>query len=172
MRILFRPLVAAWLVATIGGCGDAAVGTDTTARLISDGTTCALDGMLLAHFPGPKAQIHYDGSAEPDFFCDTVEMFALLLKPEQARIVRAVYVQDMAQADWDKPRGHWIDARQAFYVIGADRPGSMGPTIASFAAEADATGFAGRHGGKVLRFAQVTPDMVVLDGGVLRDQKM
>ena len=68
---------------------------------IAQDSYCALDGMLLADYPGPKAQIHYDGTPEPDFFCDTMEMFSLLLKPEQARKVAAAYVQAMDQTTWE-----------------------------------------------------------------------
>ena len=48
----------------------------------------------------------------------------------------------------------------------------MGPTIASFAQEADAARFAAEYGGKVLRFADVKPGMVDLSGGALHDTKM
>ena len=132
-------------------------------------TTCALDGMALADYPGPKGQIQYD-AGPPDFYCDTVELLATLLRPEQQKHITAVHTQDMAKADWNEPRGHWIDARTAFYVRGSKLRGSMGPTLASFASEADAQAFAGRNGGKVLRFDQITIDMVSLDGGVLRDE--
>jgi copper chaperone NosL len=135
---------------------------------ISRDTTCSLDGMTLMDYPGPKAQILYEQGA-PDFFCDTIELFATWLKPEQSKRVRAVYVQDMGQADWNQPTGHWIDARTAFYVAGSKLRGSMGPTIASFAREQDARALAAKEGGRVLRFDQVTPDMAVLDGGVLKD---
>jgi copper chaperone NosL len=128
--------------------------------------------MLLADYPGPKAQIHYAGQAAPDFFCDTVEMFHIYLNPEQVRAVRGLFVQDMGRADWDEPRGHWIDAQNAYYVHGSKRRGSMGPTIASFALEADAAKFAAEYGGKVYRFADITPDMVALDGGALHDSNM
>ena len=165
-----------WLTAGVLGLGLAACGeaerSAPTAVAITESTSCALDGMLLAHFPGPKAQVHFEGSEFPEYFCDTVEMFSIYLRPEQARLVRAIYVQDMGKADWDTPRGHWIDARAAFYVVGADARGSMGATIASFAQQGEATHFSREHGGIVLRFDEVTPDMVVLDGGVLNDQKM
>jgi copper chaperone NosL len=48
----------------------------------------------------------------------------------------------------------------------------MGPTLASFAQEPDAIAFAGREGGKVLAFDQVTLDQVTLDGGVVKDRSM
>jgi copper chaperone NosL len=139
---------------------------------IASGTTCSLDGMLLADYPGPKGQIFYVGQASPDVFCDTVELFNVYLNPEQVREVRAVFVQDMGKASWDEPRGHWIDARSAVFVVGGKRHGSMGPTIASFALEADANAFASEYGGEVLRFDQATSDKVRLDGGALHDGLM
>lgn len=147
---------------------------DTTGAVpqeITANTHCGLDGMRLGDYPGPKAQILY-ASGDPDFFCDTVEMFSIYLQPEQQRRVKAIYVQDMNLADWRQPRGHWIDAKTAFYVQGSVLHGSMGPTFASFAREADAQTFAREHGGRVLRFAEVTPDMAALDGGSLHDTGM
>lgn len=72
----------------------------------------------------------------------------------------------------ERPRGHWIDAKSAVYVLDSKRHDSMGPTIASFAQKIDAQKFAGQWGGKVLRFAEVNPEMVDLSGGALHDGKM
>lgn len=153
-------------------CGQSTDSGALVAVEIDGGTSCALDGMLLSDYPGPKAQIHYANRSEPDFFCDTLEMFHVYLNPEVVQVVRALFVQDMGQADWDEPRGHWIDARTAWFVHGSSRRGSMGPTIGSFAIEADARSFAQEFGGKMLRFDEITPDMVVLDGGALHDSRM
>lgn len=171
---LVRPtlILAALAAAALTACGQSETASKLEPLEINQGTSCTLDGMLLVDYPGPKAQIHYAGQAEPDFFCDTVEMFNVYLKPEQVRAVRGLFVQDMGKADWDEPRDHWIDAKSAFYVHGSKRHGSMGPTIASFALEKDATKFAAEYGGKVARFADITPDMVVLDGGALHDSNM
>jgi copper chaperone NosL len=133
-------------------------------------TVDAVDGMILLDYPGPKGQIHY-AEGKPDFFCDTVGMLSMYLQPEQQKRVRALFVQDMSQADWKNPLGHWIDAKAAFYVAGSKARGAMGPTLASFAREEDAQAFAARDGGRVYRFDQVTPGMVVLDGGVIKDHK-
>lgn len=158
-----------WLAA----CSDKADSSATLAPVeITRNTSCELDGMLLADYPGPKAQVHYAGQDKPSFFCDTVELFSTLLAGEQVRAVRAVYVQDMGKAIWEEPQGYWIDAKTALFVVGGKRHGSMGPTIASFAQEADATQFASRWGGKVMRFAEVKPDMVDLSGGALHDTRM
>lgn len=161
----WRRLTLVAAVVVIAACGGPAV---VQPRDIEADTPCALDGMLLSEFPGPKGQIVYDQGA-PDFFCDTVELVSTLLAPEQRKRVLAAYTQDMAKTSWDKPQGHWIDAKAAFYVIGSRRTGSMGPTLATFATQADAQSFARDNGGKVLRFSEITPSMVALDGGVLKD---
>ncbi|BEU95908.1 nitrous oxide reductase accessory protein NosL [Acidovorax sp. DW039] len=158
---------------SLAGCSQADRGAQSLQPVDFDrATSCELDGMLLADYPGPKAQVRFAGQDKPLFFCDTVELFATLLVGEQVRAVQAVYVQDMGQADWDAPKGHWIDAKGALYVVGGKRHGSMGPTIGSFAQEADAKKFAVEYGGKVLRFAEITPAMVDLSGGAQHDGRM
>lgn len=157
--------VSLWLA----GCGESAKSTQPLE--ITGDTACALDGMILKDFAGPKAQIHYD-QGEPDFFCDTREMFSIFLRPEQKKRITGIYTQDMGKADWTRPEGQWIDAKTAFYVVGSPRRGSMGPTVPSFAQEAEARKFAEQHGGKVLPFAQVNIDMVDLSGGASHDEKM
>lgn len=167
LAALAAVLGAPWLPAACGRSEKAAAGPREPTRE----TSCALDGMILLDYPGPKAQIHYD-QGEPDFFCDTLEMFSIYLRPEQKRRVVGIFTQDMGRADWNDPRGHWIDAKSAYYVAGSRKAGSMGPTIAPFARREDAEAFAGQHGGKVFRFGEVTYEMVRLDGGVLRDERM
>ena len=143
----------------------------TTVQEITAGTSCSLDGMTLADFPGPKAQIHY-ATGSPDFFCDTVEMFSIYLQPEQKKNITGIYTQDMGKANWEKPQGNWIDAKKAFYVLGSRKTGSMGPTLAAFSSQEVANKFASEFGGKVLNFSQVTPEMVDLTGGVIHDEHM
>jgi copper chaperone NosL len=122
-------------------------------------TACALDGMVLKDFVGPKAQIHYT-EGKPDFFCNLTELFDVVLASESRRAVAALFVQDMGKTDWDHPQAHWIDARTAYYVVGSRKPGSMGPTFGAFANASDADAFVAREGGKVLRFGQITAAVV------------
>lgn len=178
MTLGHRHSRAAWhtaaliLISALAACSKTETQNAAAPVEINAQTACSLDGMLLADYPGPKAQIHYDGQAQPEFFCDTVEMFHALLNPEQIKAVRAAYVQDMGKADWGNPRGHWIEAKQAIYVLGSKRKGSMGPTIASFGQEQDAQKFVAEYGGKMLRFAEIKLDMVDLSGGALHDSTM
>ena len=134
-------------------------------------TACVVDGMVLKDFPGPKGQVHYAEGA-PDFYCDLIELFTALLMPEQKRPPSAVFVQDMGKTDWDRPEGHWIDAKTAFYVTASRKRGSMGPTFGSFSTQLDADNFAKKEGGQTMRFAQITPDMVNLTGGMAHDATM
>ena len=165
-------LAAALALATLVGCDQADEATSLTPVEITASTSCSLDGMLLGEYPGPKAQIHFANQSEPEFFCDTVEMFNILLNPEQIRKVNAIFVQDMGATDWASPKGAWIDARSAFYVVGSSKHGSMGPTFASFAKKDAAEHFAHENGGNVMAFADVKPNMAKLDGGALHDSHM
>jgi copper chaperone NosL len=161
------------LALSLGSCsGTGGGGAVPAPREITGGTACSLDGMLLGDYPGPKAQIHYADADRPDYFCDMIELFRTYLKPERVRTVRALYVQDMGTAEWDRPRGNWTDARAAHFVVGSRRTGSMGRTIASFAQKADADRFAVEFGGRVVRFDDVKPEDAVLDGGALHDSTM
>lgn len=170
---VYQLLLATLFTTTLAACGQQAGGDHAPIAIeIDRHTSCALDGMLLADFPGPKGQIHYADRPTPDYFCDLTELFHVYLNPEVVVPVRALFVQDMGKAEWDDPQGHWIDAKTAWFVHGSSRRGSMGPTIASFAEEADARKFVTEFGGTALPFDGITPDMVVLDGGALHDKRM
>jgi copper chaperone NosL len=122
-------------------------------------TACAVDGMLLKDFPGPKAQIVY-AEGKPDFFCDLMDLFSTVLIPEQRRQVAAVFVQDMGKTNWEHPQGNWIDAKTAIYVAGSKKPGSMGATFGSFGSMQDAQAFVKAEGGRIVRFDQITPELM------------
>lgn len=172
-RSLLRMAGGLGAAALLGACGRNTDGGAAPGPVgIDRNTACTLDGMLLADYPGPKAQIHYAGSDGPEFFCDLAEMFHLWLNPESVRQVSAMYVQDMGAANWDAPEGHWIEARGAWYVHGSSRHGAMGPAIASFASEEGARKFAGEFGGTVVRFGEIKADQVILNGGALHDRSM
>lgn len=133
-------------------------------------TVCSLDGMVLRDHPGPKAQMQY-AEGTPEFFCDLMELFATVLTPEQKRGVASIHVQDMGKTAWENPQGNWIDARTAIYVIGSKKNGSMGPALGSFSSMQDAETFVKNEGGKIVRFAEITTDMLNQPSGA-NDSKM
>jgi copper chaperone NosL len=120
---------------------------------------CGICGMILVEYPGPKAQIHYK-NGEPETFCCTPHMFMAYLNPERPRNIRAVYVHDMGEANWDHPQHYWIDAKEAFFVYGGDKMGAMGETMVPFSTSKDAETYVKDHGGRTIKFDEITLDML------------
>ncbi|HXH03462.1 MAG TPA: nitrous oxide reductase accessory protein NosL [Candidatus Competibacteraceae bacterium] len=117
---------------------------------------CALCGMPISEFPGPKGELILQGASQVLKFCSTRDLFAYMLQPDIAPSIRAIYVHDMAATAWDKPATEaFVDARQAWYVAGHPLPGAMGPTLASFKERPAAEAFSQRHRGRLLSFQQV-----------------
>ena len=128
--------------------------------------SCEVCGMTVVDYPGPKAQIWLQGEDAPLHFCSTRDFFAYLLEPDspQPHRMRAMFVHDMGATDWEDPQpgsASWIPAKEAFYVVGSDRKGSMGPTLASFAERAAAASFRDQHGGRILRSPAINRSLVV-----------
>ncbi len=160
-----RPLVLALLAAlALVACKEKAA-QDLVARDMSAETLGHYCQMNLLEHPGPKAQVHLEGSPAPLFFSQVRDAIAYLRAPEQTAPVLAVYVNDMGRdgADWDDPGdGNWIVAADAFYVVGTDREGGMGlPETIPFGTRSDAEALAIAEGGTVLRLAEIPDDMVL-----------
>jgi copper chaperone NosL len=120
------------------------------------GDECHVCGMAITRFPGPKGEAITAREQKVNKFCSTRDMFSWALQPENAKRDHTLYVHDMAQTDWEHPDDTaLIDAREAFFVVGSERTGAMGPTLAS---ETDAANFASTYGGTVLPFREVTLD--------------
>ena len=158
MKFECRAVTVAVLL-LLAACGDAA--RSLSAAEPAGDAVCSLDGMSIRDYPGPKAQIVFKGG-HVDYFCSMAELFEVLFSEDGQHGVGASFVQDMGRADWDKPRGHWIDARAALYVVDSRALGAMGPTIATFAQREAAEGFAARQGGRVLEYSQVRPEVLKL----------
>jgi copper chaperone NosL len=70
----------------------------------------------------------------------------------------------MAKApDWERPGAeNWIDATEAFFVIGSSRRGGMGAEeTVPFSTESAAADFTAQNGGRVVRFADIPGDYVL-----------
>lgn len=66
----------------------------------------------------------------------------------------------MGIADPDQPTGHWIDAKESFYIVGGDVTGPHGEAFVPFLDLEDAGYYVKEHGGKIIKFDDVTPDML------------
>jgi len=120
---------------------------------------CPVCGMFVAGFPNwLSAVVFKDGSHA--FFDGPKDMFTYLLdlkrynRKKQTGDIRDVFVTDYYTL---AP----IDGRKAWYVVGSDVQGPMGPEPVPLEKEADAKACMKDHKGrKVLRFEDVTPDVI------------
>jgi copper chaperone NosL len=123
-------------------------------------------GMLLTEHPGPKGQIFLRDKSEPLWFTSVRDTIAFTMLPEMPKNTVAIYVTDMGRArNWDQPEPNtWVNARQAYYVIGSRRRGGMGSDEAvPFATEEAAQRFAAENGGRVVRFQDMPRDYIFPD---------
>ena len=120
--------------------------------------------MTVLEHTGPKAQIHLANNPHPIWFSQVRDGIAFIRSPEEQEDAVVVYVNDMGKAtDWDFPGDDtWIDASQAWFVIGSRKTGGMGtPEVIPFGREQSATAFAAVNGGLVVRLGDI-PDAYVL----------
>ncbi len=163
-------LTCPWLAAVLlglllTGCEDTQQSTSPLDPVaFHDGEECHVCGMVISEFPGPKGEAVAPGAVHK--FCSTAELLGWWLQPENRQQGVRLYVHDMGRSDWNQPDDrHLIDATAAFYVVGIQRPGAMGVTLASFAEQAAAERLAHQQGGRVLRFSEI--DQGVLQGSSL-----
>ena len=133
-------------------------------RETTDASVAQFCGMALSEHAGPKGQIFVRGLRDPYWFSSVRDAVAFAILPEMPKAISAIYVSDMARAkNWDQPEpGIWVEARQAYFVIGSRRRGGMGADEAiPFSVAAAAHGFVDANGGRVVRFAEIPPDYVL-----------
>ncbi|MCG6552900.1 MAG: nitrous oxide reductase accessory protein NosL [Candidatus Magnetominusculus sp. LBB02] len=117
---------------------------------------CAVCGMILVDFPGAKGQVLYtDGKY--DVFCGTTDMFTFLFQPDSPKNIAAIFTNDMGDANW---KTRWIDAKKAYYVYDTKKSGAMADPFQPFQQEEKARNFTALYGGEVLRFDNITPEML------------
>lgn len=120
--------------------------------------------MNILEHSGPKIQIHLEGLEHPIWFSQVRDGIAYTRSPEKTHRATAVFVHDMAKAvSWTEPGDQaWIDAKEAFFVLGSRKTGGMGaPESIPFGSKGAADDFVKKHGGKVTRLSAV-PDSYVL----------
>lgn len=159
--------VAAAALLTLAACSDdGPIETPAPFALTAEamGHYC---GMNVLEHPGPKGQIVLGRIPEPIWFSSARDAIAFTMLPEEPKDVAAIFVSDMGVAqDWASPGAeNWIDAREAFYVIGSSAQGGMGaPETVPFSTLEAAEEFANDKGGNVVTFEEI-PSSYVLGSG-------
>jgi len=162
VKYLIGGFCLALLLPLLNGCEK----SDQTAKplppvAIKFGDECHVCGMTIDRFPGPKGEAYVRGASKPFKFCSTRDLFSWWLQPENKIAATSVYVHDMGKTSWKHPSDKdFVDARTAWYVTDQPLPGAMGPTLASFAHKADADAFVNKHGGRLLRFQDITLELL------------
>lgn len=124
-------------------------------------------GMNLIEHEGPKGQVVLSKEMGAYWFSSARDTVAFSMMPDEIKDYGGLYVSDMAKAaTWADPGpDNWIDAKAAFYVVGADVEAAMGGAeIVPFGSRASAEAFARDKGGAVQTFAELTPDEVLGEG--------
>ena len=163
-------IAPAWLllvlvVLLLTGCGAGQSPPAQAAVDIHPGDACAVCGMDIEAGPGPRAEAWVQGYKSPLKFGSTRDFFAYVLDPENTMRLQQLLVQDSERINWQHPSNEahtFVDAHAAWYVAWQPLHGLMGPTFASFAERRAAESFVRAHGGEVLAFSSVTPEMTSL----------
>ena len=161
---LKKSVSALLLVAFLAGCQAGSVVEKPLPVVLTAEAAGHYCQMIILEHAGPKAQVHLSGFSAPLWFSQVRDGIAYLKSPEQSAKVIVLYVNDMGVApSWDEPgEDNWIDANDAYYVVGSDAIGGMGtPEIVPFAQMEKATEFADERGGEVLAFNDISAEMVL-----------
>lgn len=155
-RIHLGRIIALFIMALFAASLQA--GEKHAPKPISKSERCPVCGMYPAHYPKWHSQILFkDG--EHSSFDSPKEMFRFVHnmakydKHHGAADIGMIYVPDFET-------GSWLEARQAFFVIGSKAKGPMGDDLPAFASKEEAAEFMKGSGGDVLTFQQVTPAVV------------
>jgi thiamine biosynthesis lipoprotein len=154
-----RSIGCALAIVLAFGCGqEAGDGEGAAPQALTGAEVCAIDGMILSDYDGPKAQILWrDGRRT--FYCEAREAFAEWLDRIRRKRIIEFYVQDFSDRGWGNYPDHWIRAQDAVFVIESEKLGAMGSSFVSFLDSAEADAFSAEHGGRSLRLAEITPDV-------------
>ncbi|MDO9221882.1 MAG: nitrous oxide reductase accessory protein NosL [Thiobacillus sp.] len=128
-------------------------------KSIPDDARCPVCGMYPARFPRWAAQtVFKDGASH--YFDSPINLFAFLQRID--RYSRRYALEDVAVSYvTDFETGQWVEAHHAFFVQGSTAFGPMrAADLPAFSTRKSAATFSRGRGGKVLSFAQVTPELI------------
>ena len=164
MKQPLQPVFFIFIFSILAGCDSGSRDTHKNPPVeIAAGDECHLCGMYITQFSGPKGEAYVRGNPQALKFCSTRDLFSYILQPDVKTIAREIYVHDMGKTDLpglSMRASYFTDARSAYYVINTPLKGAMGHIIASFAKKEDAEAFIAKFGGKLLRFDDITLEII------------
>ncbi|MGF1477604.1 MAG: nitrous oxide reductase accessory protein NosL [Geminicoccaceae bacterium] len=116
----------------------------------------------------PKAQVFLAGLDHPIWFTSVRDMLTFRKLPSETGDIQIAYVSDTAAGDScrDSDPAAWVEAENAFLVIGFVRLGGMGVTEAvPFAEKSNAEAFVKRLGGEVAMIGEIGEDWLFPEMG-------
>lgn len=125
---------------------------------IGQKSRCPVCGMFVAKYPGWVCQIHFDNE-EKNFFDGVKDTMAFYFTPEKFGGSTSVHMTELWAKDYYSLK--WIDMKKAFFVMGSDVYGPMGHELVPFSSNKAAISFQkDHHGKKVLKFEEITPELI------------
>ncbi len=168
VRLCWKILIVVLVVGNLLACEKSQV--SYSPETLTRQHTCALDGMIVADYKGPKGQIVWkDGSRS--FYCDVREaMFSWVNPVEQNRIAK-LYVQDFSGVEWGAHKDRWVEAASVSFVIDSQQKGAMGVSYVPFSVTADAAAFQQQFGGKIVALDAINEQTLAVSGA-LQQQRL
>ena len=119
---------------------------------------CPVCGMFVAIYPDIVAEIIFkDGTYAVFDGCKDMFRYYLNMKKynpsKNINDIDSIYVHEYYDLKI-------IEGRKAYYVVGSNVHGPMGRELVPFRSEEDASAFKYDHKGKILRFGDVTEEVV------------
>ncbi len=156
-KVKLSAFIALCLVALVSGCEKEPLPIPDAKNIAGEeiGYFCR---MLVINHRGPKGQVHLRNTEKPLWFTSVRDTIAFTLMPGEPKSISAIYVNDMEQMSLDslEPSSHWLNAKNAWFVIDSDAIGGMGmPELVPFASETAANHFRAQHGGQLIRLADI-----------------
>jgi copper chaperone NosL len=169
LRLIF-PLLVLMLGVTAAYAASASQGAEQAAAAgpdklavqqpmeIPDKAPCGKCGMYPAQYPRWQAQIIFkDGTMTPFDGCKCLYNFLFAMEKFDQK-----HSRDDVEVAWVKDfnSGAWINAADAYYVVGSNMMGPMGKELIPFADQAAAKEFSGEQGGTLMAYGDITPDVL------------
>ncbi len=130
---------------------------------------CDNDSMIIIDYKGPKAQILWKDNRR-SFYCEVREAFYETTNEIKKRNIKAFYVQDFSNIEWDSYIDKWDNAEKMYYVIDSAMDGAMGLTYVPFSDIIAAKNFYEEYGGKLLHYKDINKDTINNSNMLLKDR--